>query len=520
VGRIYENDILYQDMKRSAEQLRENELRFRQMAENIREVFWLTDPAKRQVLYVSPAYEEIWGRTCQSLYDSPDDWLQAIHPDDRERVRLASLDQGSGNYVEEFRVVRPSGEQRWIRDRAFPVFRGDREVYRVAGLAEDITETIELERALRESEAGLRRAQEVALLAHVVTRSDGSFETWSATLPGLVGATEETMPRTVLGWLDFVHPEDRKRYRAMAIATSAGNERVAIECRVLRHGVERVILQVIEPIRGSAGADGRKRWFSTLQDITELKRSEAEVRRLNASLERRVVERTAELEVANEELAAFDYSIAHDLRAPLNRIEGFSDMLLEQYGDKLDTHGKELVQRVVQAAHNMGQLVGDLFDLSTAARGELQRSSVDVTALAESIVAGLRKTDPKREVHFDAPAALDADADPGLLRAVLENLIGNAWKFTSRRDEAHIEIGCVENQGKRVFSVRDNGAGFDGEHAEKLFMPFQRMHSRGDFDGTGIGLATVQRIVRRHGGRVWAESAVDHGATFHFTLSP
>ena len=246
---------------------------------------------------------------------------------------------------------------------------------------------------------------------------------------------------------------------------------------------------------------------STIRDITERKR-----------FERALHEKNVELEAANKELEAFDYSVAHDLRAPLTRIEGFSAMLGKQYGEKLDARGRELLQRIADAGLSMDQLVGDLLALSTVTRGTLGRSDVDVSALADSIVATLRKSEPRREVRFDAPTGMILRADPGLLRVVLENLLGNAWKFTKGHARARVEMGCLEIQGERVFFVRDNGAGFDIANAERLFKPFQRLHSGADFEGTGIGLATVQRIVRRHGGRVWAEAAVDRGATFYFTL--
>jgi PAS domain S-box-containing protein len=255
------------------------------------------------------------------------------------------------------------------------------------------------------------------------------------------------------------------------------------------------------------------------EDITQRKMAEDEVRRLNADLERRVSDRTAELRAANRELEAFDYSISHDLRAPLNRIECFCAMLGEQYGEKLGAQGTELLQRIAAAGRGMDLLVADLLALSTVTHGELQRSRVDLGEMGRSIVASLNKSEPGRAVRVDAQERLSVEADPGLVRIVLENLIGNAWKFTRSRSQAHIEIGCLDTASERVFFVRDDGVGFDMAHAGEVFTPFRRLHSRAEYEGTGIGLATVQRIVRRHGGRVWAEAVVDGGATVFFTLS-
>jgi light-regulated signal transduction histidine kinase (bacteriophytochrome) len=223
-------------------------------------------------------------------------------------------------------------------------------------------------------------------------------------------------------------------------------------------------------------------------------------------------------EAANRELEAFSYSVAHDLRAPLRSIDGFSQTLLEDYADKLDADGKKYFSFIRESAQHMAQLIDDLLALSRVTRSELHREGVDLSALARAAITRLQRSQPDRRVDVVIQEGLRGEGDPRLLAVVLDNLFGNAWKFSGRRDEARIEFGATSNDGQRVYFVRDNGAGFDMAFADKLFGVFQRLHAAAEFEGTGIGLATVQRVVRRHGGRVWAEGEVNRGATFFFTL--
>ncbi len=237
----------------------------------------------------------------------------------------------------------------------------------------------------------------------------------------------------------------------------------------------------------------------------------------NADLERQVSDRTRELEATNKELEAFCYSVSHDLRAPLRSIRGFLQVLLERQADRLDSQGREFLRRAADSSEHMDRLITDLLKLSRAGRWEVQPQPVDLSALASGIAAELVQTDPQRAVSFGIAPRLRARGDARLLRVVLENLLGNAWKFTSRKTEARIEFGFAPAP-VGAFYVRDNGAGFDTAYAGKLFGLFQRLHSGSEFPGTGVGLATVQRIIHRHGGRVWGEGAVDQGATFFFVL--
>jgi two-component system sensor histidine kinase/response regulator len=246
---------------------------------------------------------------------------------------------------------------------------------------------------------------------------------------------------------------------------------------------------------------------AAMQRNQELNRAKDELQTVNAALE-----------VVNKELEAFSYSVSHDLRAPLRTIDGFSQALLEDYVDKLDDEGKDNLQRVCSATKRMGELIDDMLNLSRVSRTEIRLETVDLSAMAQTIVAELRRSQPERQVEFVIADGMVATGDGGLLKAALENLLGNAWKFTGKRSTAKIEFGVTRQDGNLAYFVRDNGAGFDTAYADKLFGAFQRLHGQNEFSGTGIGLATVQRIIHRHGGRIWAEGKPDKGATFYFTL--
>lgn len=252
--------------------------------------------------------------------------------------------------------------------------------------------------------------------------------------------------------------------------------------------------------------------------LDQIQERQGALRKAHDELEQRVEERTAQLAAANKELEAFSYSVSHDLRAPLRSIDGFSLALLEDYAPRLDEEGKDHLERIRAATQRMGMLIDDLLNLSRMTRAEIRKELVNLSTLAHSVAGGLQEAQPERRIEFRIEEHLEARADPRLLRVVLENLLGNACKFTSKRTSACVEFGKTHCNGNSAYFVRDNGAGFDPAYANRLFGAFQRLHGTTEFPGTGIGLATVQRIIHRHGGKIWAEGAVEKGATFYFTL--
>jgi light-regulated signal transduction histidine kinase (bacteriophytochrome) len=278
------------------------------------------------------------------------------------------------------------------------------------------------------------------------------------------------------------------------------------------------LLWVEEYARAVSGPDGVPQVLVVCQDITERRQAEEEIRKLNAELEQRVLERTAELATANRELEAFSYSISHDLRAPVRAMDGFSRILLEQHTATLDAEAQRYLQRVHERAQHMGQLIDDLLAFSRLSRQPLRKRTVAVSELVYQAFEDLRPEYEHRQVDISVGDLPTGQADPALLKQVLMNLLGNALKYTRGCEVTRIEVGFQHTDHGPAYFIKDNGVGFDMRYADKLFGVFQRLHSLAEFEGTGVGLAIVRRIIERHGGRVWAEGAVGQGAAFFFTL--
>ncbi|MCH8213886.1 MAG: PAS domain S-box protein [Proteobacteria bacterium] len=494
--------------------LRESEERFRILIDGSSQGILVH--RNLRTLYVNQSLVEMFG------YDSADEILALESREamtaPEERARLLGYHEarlrGEPAPVDyEYRGLRKDGSKIWLENRSFHIdWEGGPAICTTLF---DITERKQAAVALRESKEQFRAVVDNSPTKIHIKDLDGRYTLINRQSEILFGVTdEEARGKTSR---DIFPKEVADSFAGHDQAVIDSGQTIENEEEWVQDDGVHTFLTVKFPIRGATGEIVAVGAIGT--DITERKQAEEEIRRLNTSLEGRVVQRTAELEAANKELEAFSYSVSHDLRAPLRTIDGFSRILLEEHAESLDDEGKNYLQRVRAGSQKMGQLIDAVLQLSRLARGNLKRKELDLSKIVDSIVGELKESQPDRDMTFKVARGVTAAGDEQLIKVALQNLLGNAVKYTGKKDQARIEFGVTNGDGRNVYFVRDNGAGFDMSYADKLFAPFQRAHGAAEFEGTGIGLATVQRIINRHRGTVWAEAEVDNGATFFFTLS-
>jgi PAS domain S-box-containing protein len=514
LGAVSELDI--RDHKHAEESIKRSEEQFHTLANAIPHLCWIAN-GDGGIFWYNQRWYEFTGTTLEDVRGSG--WQSVL--DVKLLPHIMQEWNRSIEVGEPFEMIFPlraaNGVFHPFLTRVMPLCGESGKVARWFGTNTDITDQRMTENALRGNQERLQLALEVAQIGTFEWNLQTGAKQRTPELEAMYGLQPVESPAAEKTWLDLTCPDDQEEVRRhMAEAMVTGS--FEAEWRVIwPKGEEHWHFGRARVLKDDAGKPLRV--IGAIVDVTARKRAELEILQINAGLEARVRDRTGELVAANKELAAFAYSVSHDLRAPLRGIDGWSLALLEDYGAQLDAGAHKYLNRVRDETQRMGRLIDDMLRLSRVARDEMKLDTVDLTALANAITGTLRDEQPERSLEFVIEPELVAAGDKRLLELALTNLFSNAVKFTGKRNNAVIEFGRIEKEGMTAFFVRDNGAGFDMAHAGKIFGAFQRFHSFADFPGTGIGLAIVRRVVARHGGRAWAEAQVGVGATFWFTLN-
>lgn len=519
-GRIIESRSVWRNIterKRAEKELSEKE-RLLTESQRIAHIgSWYAD-VNGNVIWTDETYR-IYGVDPDTFTPTIESLIELIIPEDRTAMQAWIQECMSGKQSRdlEYRILLSDGTIRYLNGRGKMFLDNQNRPLYLAGTVQDITERREAHERLRGSEERFRVTFETAAIGVALFSLEGKWLQVNPRLCSIVGYSEEEL--TKLTFQDITHPDDLETDLNLVGKLLAGEiNSYTLEKRYIRKDTSLVWINLTASFVRTA--DGQPDYFiATVEEITSRKAVHEEIVRLNAELDHRVKQRTAQLEAANKELEAFAYSVSHDLRAPLRSIDGFSLALLEDYDHKLDDEGKANLRRVRSAAQRMESMIDEMLTLSRVTRSEMRFQRLDLSSMATEIAEEYRQLHAERKVFFDIAPSVTASADPTLARILLTNLIDNAWKFTSKHPSARIVFGSTGRDSGAVFYVRDDGAGFDPQFTDQLFRAFERLHKSTEFPGNGIGLATVQRIVHRHGGKVWAEGDIERGATFYFTLS-
>ena len=509
------------DIVNAQEKLKESEARFRTAFEN--------SGVGMCLVSMDGKFLQVNAKLCLILgYHAPElltlNFNKITHPDDISisnnfTISLFKNQNESINF--EKRYLKKNGDKIWAEVSSSLIRSENNEpLYFIAQII-DITDRKLALLKVREKEIQFRKlSTHVPDLIFQFTRNaDGKYFVPIASngIINIFGCKPEDVVNDFTAIAKVIHPDDMKRVFETIEYSAANLSPFECEFRVIlpEKGVRWILSRSTpEPLE-----DGSVTWYGFNTNTTERKLTIDEIKKLNETLEQKVIERTAQLEATNKELESFAYSVSHDLRAPLRSIDGFSQAILEDYYDKLDELGKNFLNRIRASAQMMAKLIDDMLSLSRVTRNPMKLAKVDLSEIVESISNDLINSDKNRKAKFIISKGLVNIADSTLISSVIQNLIENAWKFSSKKNESIIEFGIVDINKKSAYFIKDNGAGFDIKYANKLFSPFQRLHQQTEFSGTGIGLATVQRIIYRHNGEVWAEGKVGEGAIFYFTLN-
>ncbi len=505
--------------KQAEESLLKSEEKFRRLAENARDTIYRMSLTDGNYEYISLAAYSMFGYYAEEFYSNPLLFQQIIHPDWRTyfEEQKTNLLKGEMPPTYEYQIIHKSGDVRWLNQRNILVTDKEGKPLAIEGIVTDITERVQAEEALRNSEAALREAQRLGRLGSWDWDIASDTITWSQEYYHIYGFDPTKPPPGYVEHLRVYTPASAALLDAAVKKNMETGEPYVLDLELAnKNSPSRWITARSEtrydPQGKIIGLCG------TAQDITERKLAEEEIRRFSRELENRVLERTAELQATNCELESFSYSVSHDLRAPLRHIDGFLELLQKRLASSLDEQSGHYMTAISESARRMGILIDDILSFSRMGRIEMSKKQVNLAVLIDEVIHELEPDFTERIIQWHIAKLPVVTGDRALLRTVLGNLISNAIKFTRPRERAEIEIGCTISPTENIIFIRDNGVGYDHNYEKKLFNVFQRLHTTNEFEGTGIGLANVRRIINRHGGRTWAEGKVNNGAVFYFSL--
>lgn len=495
---VYFQDIT--EIRQAEQSLRESDLRFREMAENIQDVFYNHDLAADRTEYISPAYETVWGRSCESLYRSPHSYMDPVIETDRPTVNDADAQQRAGRMTEiEYRIRRPDNEIRWIRDRAYPILGDDGRTIRVVGSARDITEQKLAEAAAREATERFRALAQATNDAIWDWDLATNRVWWNEEFATLFGYQPEDVDSTSDFWVHCIHPDDRESILSSIHRAQQGSDQHwSGEYRFRRRdGRYAFVLDRGYVIRDPQGI--AVRMIGGMTDLTAIKRIEEELTR------------------SNEDLQQFAYVASHDLQEPLRAVSGCVQLLKRRYGERLDAAADELISHTVDGVQRMRTLIHDLLEYSRLGTHDQPPRPTDLAEVLNTVLANLDHAIDRSQADITCDPLPTVIADRGQMVLLFQNLIANAIKFRGQ-ERPRIHIGAVAQSGNWRLSIKDNGIGIKSDYFDRIFILFQRLHTRDEFSGTGIGLAMCKKIVDRHGGQIWVESPPGDGSCFFFTI--
>ncbi|MDS0474420.1 PAS domain S-box protein [Natrinema sp. 1APR25-10V2] len=479
------------ERKQMEQELRESERRFRQLAEHLDQVVWMTTADQQELLYVNPAYEEVWGVDREDLYENTTTWAETIHPDDREMVVEEFEKQVQDEYEAEYRIVRPDGEVRWIHDRATPIYDQDGDVYRIVGDANDVTERKEREQRLEQFERIVETVNDGVYATdgegHIVFVNDAFVSMSQHTREELLGAHGSAF------FGERFVDTDEEEWRELI---DGERDSVEFETEIIGpNGEVRDVHNRFVPLE----IDDEVGRVGVTRDITRLK------------------EYQRELEESNERLERFAYVASHDLQEPLRMVSSYLQLLEGRYADELDQDAEEFIEYAVDGAERMREMIEDLLAYSRIDTEAEPLEPTDCGAVIENALRNLERQIEESDATIDVGSLPTVEADRNQLEQVFQNLVSNAIKYRGD-DPPEIEISAERDGGEWVFQVADNGIGMDSEQTDRIFDVFERLHTDEEYSGTGIGLAQCEKIIDRHGGDIWVESEPGDGSTFYFTI--